>query len=688
MRFALSATILLTLGKVSLACTAVVFAPGATEDGAAYTASSSDCADCDFRLAHVPAARHASGSARAVYEYNANYPVVVREDRSDVWAEANLEGTRDQVEAWLRGRAAVPIGEIPEAGETYALLETGAGYALLNEMMVGVSESTCMARFASKPVSDGGKALLHIGELSRIALERCGTARDAIEMMGSLGEEFGYYGAEWDLKSKFEEGGENLMVSDPKESWVFHILPDDSGTRAIWVAQRVPAGEVAAVANQFLIREVVCDDKHNFICSSNLKEIAVKHGLHNDAEHGPNVDFSRVYGSPRAQSSYASRRVYRVLTLVNPDLVGKLDPYPSPLMDGYPFSVRPKRKLTTRDMFRIFRDHYEGTPWDMTTSEASQPFGNPTRFDEGPLGNFTVEEVKAAGEFGRAISIGRTNYVGIARSTSKLPREVGAMLYFSQQQPSSSVFVPVYVAGGKVPSEFSVGSLFKFNEKSMFWAATAVSNWVQYYYRFAVVELRALQKTFEEKYTVEATDVRAADLIRDGKVREAKRVLGVFSADAASTAHSTFTKFMPYLIARFHDGFRMEDPLAADLKMTSLFYSLEWLSKAGYYSMSETGGGDFALAPLGKVRSKPGSAVEVSGWERDLRNKNHASEHRGYEAVVSSDPNWRSSHHRSLVSPMFIFFTGLGVGVAGTCFGLFAIDALGKRRQGYHEIIS
>lgn len=687
MRVALCTAALLALGTASRACTAVVFAPGATTDGAAYTASSADCLDCDFRLARVPASRHANGATRAVYEYKANYPHVVREDRGDVWAEANLEGTSAQVKAWLKGRAGVRIGEIPEVPETYAMLETGAGYALLNEKMVGVSESTCSARFASKPVSGGGKALLDVSELCKIALERCGTARDAIEMMGALGEEFGYYGAEWDQESHFDEAGESMMVSDPNESWVFHILPDDTATKAIWAAQRVPEGEVAAVANQFLIREVVCTDKSNFICSSNLKEIAVKYGLHSDAKHGPNVDFSRVYGGVRTHSSYTIHRVYRVLTLVNPDLVGKLDPYPNPLMDGYPFSVKPKRKLSIQDMFRIFRDHYEGTPWDMTESEAAQPFGDPTRYDVGPLGNFTHKEIKEAGEFGRAISIARTSYVGMARSTTKLPREVGAMLYFSQQQPSSSVFVPVYLAAAKVPNEFSVGSLFKFHENSMFWAATTVSNWVQRNYRFAVDELRTVQKDFEEKYSVDATDLKAAALVRAGKVKEAREVLGVFSAEAATTAHSTYTKLMPKLIARFHDGYRMEDPLATNVKMTPLFYSLEWLSKSGYYSMSETGGGDFALAPEGVVRHTPGAAVQVSGEERDVRNKNHASEYGGPGTTPSSDVIWRRIETPAGVSACFIFIAGVAVGIVGTFFGLHAKDVAWKRRHGYAEIL-
>jgi len=118
----------------------------------------------------------------------------------------------------------------------------------MNEWQVAMGESTCAARFWSAPVSAGGKANIEVKELSKIALERCKTARCAISMMGELAEKYGMYAADWsggDLSKG--EGGEALTVIDTEEAWVFHILSDDTGASAVWVAQRVPENHVRIV---------------------------------------------------------------------------------------------------------------------------------------------------------------------------------------------------------------------------------------------------------------------------------------------------------------------------------------------------------------------------------------------------------------------------------------------------------
>ena len=116
----------------------------------------------------------------------------------------------------------------------------------MNEHQLAMGESTCAAMLVTKSVTNGGKAQIEVGELSRIALERCKTARCAIQLMGELAEGLGYFGAD----PTMGEGGESLQITDPLEAWVFHILADDSGESAVWAAQRVHDDRIAAVANQ------------------------------------------------------------------------------------------------------------------------------------------------------------------------------------------------------------------------------------------------------------------------------------------------------------------------------------------------------------------------------------------------------------------------------------------------------
>ena len=198
----------------------------------------------------VPAADHAPGSTRAIIGGRAQYPRYVGSDRGSPYSLSALaKGLYDWKET-------VAVGKIPEVEHTYAYLD--GDYGIQNEYQLSMGESTCSAMLHAVPTFDGGDALLEMSELSRIAMERCRTARCAVQLMGDLAIEYGFYGAVWtgDMMTVLGEAGEAMTVTDKEESWMFHILSDDTGASAVWVAQRVPEGHITAVANGFVIKEV------------------------------------------------------------------------------------------------------------------------------------------------------------------------------------------------------------------------------------------------------------------------------------------------------------------------------------------------------------------------------------------------------------------------------------------------
>lgn len=255
--------------------------------------------------------------------YKAEYPHLLTEERSPVWSEESLEDY-PQTDEWKSDewKAQYVRGHIPEVPHTYAVIE--GLFGIMNEKQVAIGESTCGARYAGLPQRECPTCegpLVDVTALSVVALERCDTARCAVEMIGSMSEQFGYYTAE---AGNNAEAGEALTIADGEEAWMFHILPDPTFTTAIWVAQRLEPDHISVSANAFVIRDVD-PNSPNFIYSTNLFEIAESEDLW-DSKSGKALDFTVVYGPPTddGKSAYSTRRVWRVLSLAAPSL--KLNP--------------------------------------------------------------------------------------------------------------------------------------------------------------------------------------------------------------------------------------------------------------------------------------------------------------------------------------------------------------------------
>lgn len=302
---------------------------------------------------------------------------------------------------------------------------------------------------------------MEASELSQIALERTTTARDAIRLMGDLATTYGFYSAVWDdPEMAMGEGGEALSVIDKSEAWIFHVIPDNTGSSAVWVAQRVPDDHIAVVANTFVIREVD-EDSDSFMFSSNLHRVAMEEGFWHPNEG--KLNFLRAFVPQRLHPNYCHRRVWRVFSLAAPslNLPSTTDAYAS----DYPFSVKVDQPLSTETVISWQRDHYEGTEFSTTQGLAGGPYGDPNRFDFGPAENLTLNEARM-GEFPRTISLFRTSYAVVAVSRDSVPN-ILAMTWLCQYAPDMSSFFPFYVAANFVPFPWMIGSMARFNPDSV-----------------------------------------------------------------------------------------------------------------------------------------------------------------------------------------------------------------------------
>lgn len=594
-------------------CTAIAVDAAASSDGA-MTTHTNDCTDCDFRLSLVPARDWPEGSKRPIMAARFGYPRYIGDLRGDNMKPENVDRT------YFDWKDTPAIGHIPQVSHTYSYID--GVYGIMNEFQVAIGESTCAARLVASPISAGGKALFDISELGRIALERSKTAKEAILTMGELAEKYGFYGAEWTGDFAMSEAGEAFTVVDPNESWVFHILADVTGASATWVAKRVPKGHITVVANTFTIGAVDFSDKDNYLYSANLITQAMENNFWQPT-WGP-FDFSAIYGEEALFDIYCSRRMWRIFSLVAPSL--NLSPNAS--VAELPFSVAPERTLNKHDLFTIQRDHYEGTEFDLTKGLAAGPYGTPNRFDRGTAVSGVPPNLVYQGVFERAISLFRTAYSFVASARSDVPHHL-ATLWFAPSVPHASFYQPVYPFSTSLPESLTTGTLFELDHGCTWWAAQAISNYMDTMFMYISPEVQAAQKKIEEGTDTEYAEAekKALQLIKDKHdVSAARDVLTDFQNKNSAAASKSWWKLFDHIITKFHDGQRFDNFYVETLEPTSLFYPFEWLKQVGFWkSAPDASVTQWSQTHVPSHRPTPPGAkaladfattqVSVSGWD-------------------------------------------------------------------------
>lgn len=545
---------LLPLAPAS-ACTTLIVTKGATADGSVMVSHSDDNDLIDQRIVYIPAQDHAPGSRRSVYvtaaamgefaQFNSlSYPRLVTDERGPAY---DTEGPRS-----------VPIGSIPQVPHTYAYFD--GNYGIMNEHQLMFGECTDGAKVSPEP--EPGRRLFYSAELARIALERCRTAREAVELIGELIDTYGLYGT-----------GETLPVADTEEAWVIEMAPSPEGEGGLWVAKKVPDGHLFVAANQFRIRDVDPDDP-DMLYSRHLHDVARRQGWWHPDEG--RLDWLRTVSLGEYNHPYYSlRRVWRVLSLVAPSR--GFSPW---VEDGftrdYPFSVRPDRKLTVRDVMALHRDHYEGTPFDLTRGVAAGPFGYPDRF-YGPYdgaGDVGDPKRHLEGAWERPLSVSYCGYTFVNQARGWLPDPIGGIMWLGLDKPADTVFMPFHVGITELPPSITTCDTSRFSLESAWWTFNFLANYAGLRYRDMHQAIAARQDELEEGFlkSLEVAERRALHLHGTDPDRARAYLTELASRNTAYTLR-TWWDLTESLIVRYNDGLlnepgKMGQPLG---------YPTEWL---------------------------------------------------------------------------------------------------------------
>lgn len=481
------------------ACTSFLVGKNASADGSAFITYNQDDYGMFGRLHYLPAAQHAKGEMRKIYDGDTNHY----------------------------------HGEIAEAPYTYAVM----GY--INEHQVGITETT----FGGRSELEDPKGIIDYVSLMTIALQRSKTAREAIRVTTSLVQEYGY-----------ASEGESFSIADPNEVWILEMIgkgPKEKG--AVWVAIRIPDDCIACHANQSRIHQFNMKDKKNVMYAKDVISFARKKGYFT----GKDADFS--FADAYAPADFSAIRFCetRVWSFYN-KWVNGMDQYLD-YVDGkhigqakpMPLYFKPKQKLSLQDVMNSMRDHYEGTPFDITKDVGAGPYEAPYR--PTPL----VWEHKGKKYFNeRPISTQQTAGTYVIQLRASLPNAIGGVLWYGNDDPNMVAYTPVYCCASKAPECYDPkdASDVKFSWNSAFWVENWVSNMTYPRYSQLFPSVKAAREELESKYASQQAEIEAqAKTLLSQDPARAKAYLTDYSAQCAKQMMNRWKQLGEYLIVKFND---------------------------------------------------------------------------------------------------------------------------------------
>ena len=494
----LSAAMLLA-SSGAFACSNLIVGKKASVDGSVLVSYNADDYGMFGYLCHYPAGTHPKGSMRQIYDWDSG----------------------------------VYHGEIEEAPVTYNVIGN------INEFQLSIGETTYGGR--EEMVDSTG--ILDYGSLIYVTLQRAKTAREAISVMTSLVEKYGY-----------NSEGETFSICDPNEAWIMEMQGTGAGSKGVvWVAMRIPDDAICAHANQSRIGKFNMKDKKNVLYSKNVISYARKMGWFN----GKDSEFSwkNTYAFP----DFSGRRFCdtRVWSFFNHYADG-FDRYlPWALgkdkdAEDMPLWIVPNRKLSVADVENGMRDHYEGTALALdTTNIGSGIYEMPYR--PTPL-TFTVDGKQYFNE--RPISTQQTAFTFVSQLRSWLPREIGGVLWFGNDDANMVAYTPVYCGNTVQPACYNTkgADAVTFSSDNAFWLCNMVSNMVYPRYSQLFPELKAVRDSLETSYFANQTSIekQAADLYQTDKAA-ALKLLNNYSNAKADEMLANWKCLATRIIVKYND---------------------------------------------------------------------------------------------------------------------------------------
>lgn len=489
------------LGLVDMAnaCTNFIVGKKASADGSVICTYNADDYGLFINLCHYPAGTHPKGAMRKIFNWDTN----------------KYQGV------------------IPEAPQTYNVIGN------INEFQVSIAETT----YGGREEMEDSTGILDYGSLIYLALQRSKTAREAIQVMTTLAKTYGY-----------NSGGETFTICDPNEAWIMEMMGKGPGSKGVvWVALRVPDDAICAHANQSRITKFNMNDKASVLYSKDVVSFARSKGWFT----GKDKDFS--WRDTYAKPTFGGRRFCdaRVWSFFN-HFANDFDKYlPWALgkdkdAEDMPLWIVPNKKVSVQDVMACMRDHYENTPLALDSSSVGggvweMPY-RPT-----PL-RFKVDGKNYFNE--RPVSTQQTAFSYVAQLRSWLPREVGGVLWFGNDDGNMVAYTPIYCGNTTQPECYNTpgADAVTFSDKNAFWVCNWVSNMVYPRYNQMFPTLKEVRDSLEYSYFANQLTIekQAVALYNTDKAKTIS-LLNQYSNDKAQQMLHHWKDLAVRLIVKFND---------------------------------------------------------------------------------------------------------------------------------------